>query len=75
MKLPEIVASIVKGIIDYTYKMKEVGGELIAGLWQGILDAGAWLGDKISGFFGGIVDGVKGFFKRAYSHRRKCLPE
>ena len=32
------------------------------GLWQGISDAGAWLWDKISGFFGGIVNGIKSFF-------------
>lgn len=31
-------------------------------MWQGISDAGAWLWDKISGFFGGIVDGIKSFF-------------
>ena len=35
---------------------------LIEGLWNGIKDAGAWLWDKISGFFGGIVDGIKDFF-------------
>ena len=30
--------------------------------WQGISDAGAWLWNQISGFFGGIVDGIKDFF-------------
>lgn len=32
------------------------------GLWNGIKDAGAWLWDKISGFFGGVVDKIKNFF-------------
>jgi hypothetical protein len=31
-------------------------------LWQGISDAGAWLWNKISGFFGGIVSRIKDFF-------------
>jgi len=39
-----------------------VGTNLIQGLWQGISDAGAWLRDKISGFFGGVVDSIKNFF-------------
>ena len=39
-----------------------MGGNLIKGLWQGISDAGAWLRDKISGFFGGVVDSIKNFF-------------
>ena len=42
--------------------MAEVGGNLLKGLWQGISDAGAWLWNQISGFFGGIVDGIKDFF-------------
>ena len=29
---------------------------------EGISDAGAWLRDKISGFFGGVVDSIKNFF-------------
>ena len=29
---------------------------------QRISDAGAWLWNQISGFFGGIVDGIKDFF-------------
>ena len=47
---------------SYFGKMAEVGGNLLKGLWQGISDAGAWLWNQISGFFGGIVDGIKDFF-------------
>jgi len=39
-----------------------IGIKLIEGLWEGISSAGAWLWEKITGFFGGIVDGIKGFF-------------
>jgi hypothetical protein len=30
--------------------------------WQGILNVKDWIWDKIKGFFGGIVDGIKNFF-------------
>ena len=42
--------------------MAEVGLNLIKGWWEGIANAGKWLWEKISGFFGGIVDGIKNFF-------------
>jgi len=42
--------------------MVNMGSELIKGLWQGISNVGAWLRDKISGFFGGVVSSIKNFF-------------
>ncbi|GHU48761.1 hypothetical protein FACS1894127_0110 [Clostridia bacterium] len=39
-----------------------IGKNLIIGLWNGIADVGTWLWNKISGFFGGIVDNIKKFF-------------
>jgi TP901 family phage tail tape measure protein len=39
-----------------------IGRNLIIGLWNGIADVGSWLWNKISGFFGGIVDNIKDFF-------------
>ena len=39
-----------------------LGESIVTGLWEGISGAADWLGDKISGFVGGVVDGVKGFF-------------
>lgn len=66
--LPELVgtgvkllAAILGGIKDGAQKIKEIGGNIVRGLWEGIQNMGAWLGEKVSGFFGGIVDGVKGF--------------
>lgn len=61
-KLPQIITSLFNGLIEGVYQMALVGKRLIEGLWEGIKDAGAWLWDKISGFFGGIVDGIKDFF-------------
>lgn len=60
--VPQIISGIIKAFGDSFGKMAEVGGNLLKGLWQGISDAGAWLWDKISGFFGGIVNGIKNFF-------------
>ena len=60
--IPQIITGIVDAFGSYFGKMAEVGGNLLKGLWQGISDAGAWLWKQISGFFGGIVDGIKDFF-------------
>lgn len=61
-KIPQIISSLVSGFTKYKSKLGEVGTNLIKGLWNGIEDAGAWLRDKISGFFGGVVDSIKDFF-------------
>ena len=60
--LPQIIKSIVTGLLQGIPEMFKVGGDLIKGLWNGIKDAGAWLAEKIGGFFGGIVDNIKKFF-------------
>jgi phage-related protein len=61
-RMPEIIIGMVtalgKGIVEFV----KVGGDLIKGLWKGIKDAGAWLWGKISGFFSGVVNRIKGWF-------------
>ncbi len=42
-------------------KFKELGKNIVKGLWEGIKSMGDWIKDKVSGFFGGIVDGAKDF--------------
>lgn len=59
--VPDIIAGIVKAFGDSAWKIVEIGGDLIKGIWEGIKDAGAWLWDKITGFFDGIVGGIKDF--------------
>ena len=59
--VPDIIAGIVKAFGDLAWKIVEVGGNLIKGIWQGIKDAGAWLKEKITGFFDGVVGGIKDF--------------
>jgi phage-related protein len=60
--VPQIIAALVNGFKDSAWQIVQVGGDLIKGLWQGISDAGEWLRNKISGFFGGVVDSIKSFF-------------
>lgn len=60
--LPEIITAIVNGIGELLPQLWQAGKDLIAGLWNGINDAKEWLREKISGFFGGVVDSIKAFF-------------
>lgn len=74
---PETVIELVKGAVKLVFKLIEklpeifmhlisavarIGIKLVEGLWEGISKAGSWLWEKITGFFGGIVDGIKNFF-------------
>ena len=54
----QIKDRFVQGFKDFI----NIGKNIVEGLWDGIKGAADWLGDKISGFVGGVVDGVKGFF-------------
>lgn len=59
---PQIITTIVESLIQGIPQIFQVGVELLKGLWEGIKSMGSWLWDKITGFFGGIVDGIKDFF-------------
>lgn len=58
-RIPEIVGAIVNGFSAQSKDFVEIGRNIVQGLWNGIKSLGSWLGDQISGFFGGIVDGAK----------------
>lgn len=58
--LPEIISAIANGLLSGIPNIMDVGKHIIEGLWEGIKGMGSWIGEKVSGFFGGIVDGVKG---------------
>lgn len=60
--IPSIIKALVDGFGDYVGDMADIGLNLVKGLWNGIKDADAWLRDKISGFFDGVVDSIKDFF-------------
>ena len=55
-----MMATIVQTIWDSLPDIIEVGKNIVRGLWGGIKSMASWIGNKISGFVGGLVDGVKG---------------
>lgn len=59
--VPQIIEGIVSAFGSLAYKIVEIGGNIISGIWEGISNAASWLWEKVTGFFGGIVDGIKGF--------------
>lgn len=66
--LPELIKSIPKlvGKIVNAFKnglnLKDIGIQMIKGLWNGIKSAKEWILEKIGGFTKSILKGVKGFF-------------
>jgi phage-related protein len=61
-QLPSIIKTIVSSLGDGLGQIKEVGKNLIKGLWNGIKDMGKWVLDKIKGFGESILGGIKSFF-------------
>lgn len=55
-----LVDAIISAFLDSLPDIIEVGKNIVRGVWEGIKAMGAWLGEKVSSFFSGIVDGVKG---------------
>lgn len=72
-RLPEIIRTInptagkildviIQGFKDGIGLIKDVGKNLVEGLWQGITGAGDWLKDKIKGFAKDVVGNFKDMF-------------
>ena len=59
-QVPTIIAELVNGFIEGLPDIIDVGKQIIEGLWEGITSMASWIGDKVSGFVGGLVDDVKG---------------
>lgn len=58
--IPQIITAIITGIGKAAISIVQVGKNIVTGLWNGISSMVSWIKDKISGFVGGIVSGVKG---------------
>ena len=56
LKIPGWIKQAIKGLAA-------IGGQIIAGLWNGIKDKAKWLKDKIKGFVGNVKTWLKKFFK------------
>lgn len=57
----EIIGTLLKGMADLFAGFIDAGRQIVEGIWQGISGAADWLWGKITGFFTGIIDGVKQF--------------
>lgn len=55
-----LVDAIISAFLNSLPDIIEVGKDIVRGLWEGIKAMASWIGEKVSGFVGGLVDGVKG---------------
>lgn len=55
----DMMSSIVQTILDALPDIIEVGKDIVRGVWEGIKAMASWIGEKVSGFFSGIVGDVK----------------
>lgn len=62
--VPRLITELVSEFINKIKNTdwKEVGKNLVEGLWNGIKSVKDWILDKISGFVDDIVGGIKKFF-------------
>jgi phage-related minor tail protein len=58
--VPEIITALLDAFGDLLGDFVDIGSDIVKGLWEGIKSMGSWIKDKVSGFVGGMVDGVKG---------------
>lgn len=59
--VPEIVSAIVSAFAGLAGSIVDIGANIVSGIWDGICSMASWIKDKVTGFFSGIVDGVKDF--------------
>jgi len=62
--VPVIIEALISTFGDPKFwkQMGDAGLQLIKGLWEGIKNAGDWLWKQLQGFFGGVIDSIKGLF-------------
>lgn len=56
-----IISNIVRSLGDAISQIWQCGVNLVKGLWDGIAHTADWLWKQITGWIGGVVDGIKGF--------------
>jgi hypothetical protein len=59
--IPEIITAIVQGLSEGVGELKDVGGDMLAGLFDGLLDPKA-IWKAVKDLYGGIVGGLKDLF-------------
>ncbi len=57
----EIIGTLKDGVLNLGEKIWNVGRDIVAGVWNGIDEKLDWLKEKVKGFFGNVLGGVKDF--------------
>ena len=58
-KVPEVIGAFVDEFKENGPEIKEIGMDIVRGIWDGITSLAGWLYEKVAGFFDGLFDGVK----------------
>lgn len=53
----DLPGNILRAVGDLGRLLINAGGDILRGLWDGIVGMGTWLRDKIGGFFGSLLPG------------------
>lgn len=53
---------LINGVKGLPNKFSNIGKNIVQGVWNGIVGMKNWIMNKVSGFFSGILDGVKSIF-------------
>ena len=61
-RLPEIIIAITRGLSNGIVVMGEVGRQLVQGMFNGIVNSGQWLYDKLRGWVNSVLGWVKNLF-------------
>lgn len=61
-KIPQVISALLKSFGGLVGHFKDIGANIVRGLWEGIASVKDWILGKISGFVDGILGGIKGFF-------------
>lgn len=56
----QIIDTLLEGLASLWASMLDVGRNIVEGIWEGISGMAEWLWSKVTGFFDGIVGGIKG---------------
>ena len=61
-RMPEIITGLCNKLKEHFYKMKDIGKNLVEGIWEGIKNAKNWLIDNIFGWCNSVTDSIMDFF-------------
>lgn len=59
----ELLNKLIEKVKEIPDKIKSIGGDIVAGLWNGISDKVQWLKNQISGFVGDVTSWLKDKFE------------